>query len=149
MTTMEKVLVVYNNKGSLECYMEPEHNFTAVQISEAVRKHLGLASHSETEAEFLRSFQLRGEELEKTQGMYLDLLLRYDVTSASWRNPPYYECPCFSFEDADRLPEVVIDLFEYNNFEIPGNGGGTIAISFIRPKYRKGVAYYNQVPFAA
>ena len=32
-----------------------------------------------------------------------------------------YPCPCEYFIDAARLPEIVIDLLEYNGYELPGN----------------------------
>ena len=37
----------------------------------------------------------------------------------------------------------------YRHEGFPGTGGGTIAISYVLPVTRKGVAYYKQIPFAS
>ena len=37
----------------------------------------------------------------------------------------------------------------YRHEGCPGTGGGTIAISYVLPVTRKGVAYYKQIPFAS
>ena len=82
---MNPILSVYGDRGILEVYTKSKHDFTAVQISEAVRQHLNLASHTETEAEWMKSFNLRGEEISRLQSALLDAHLLCNDWISRWK----------------------------------------------------------------
>lgn len=44
---------------------------------------------------------------------------------------------------------ITTDGLSYRREGVPGTGGGTIAISYIRAEMRKGVRYYKEIGFAS
>ena len=48
-------------------------------------------------------------------------LCRKVLNHAEWKGTKYCSHPCYIFDDANRLPDLALDLLEYNGFEIPGD----------------------------
>lgn len=44
---------------------------------------------------------------------------------------------------------ITTDGLSYRREGVPGEGGGTIAISYVRAEMRKGVRYYKEIPYAS